>query len=40
MINHQGSGDGGGCKWVGGGGGGTNVPLLYGQFYIIDQIQH
>lgn len=19
MINHQGSGDGGGCKWVGGG---------------------
>lgn len=39
MINHQGSGDGGGCKWVGGGGG-TNVPLLYGQFYIIDQIQH
>lgn len=38
MINHQGSGDGGGCKK--GGGGGTNVPLLYGQFYIIDQIQH
>lgn len=37
MINHQGSGDGGGCKK---GGGGTNVPLLYGQFYIIDQIQH
>ena len=32
MIKNQGGG--GGCKWVGGG---TSVPLLYRQFYIIDQ---